>query len=144
MKYSVILCCIALLWACSDAEKPAPKETTVETKKSDKPFDRLDLVEITGNTYREYYDVEKTKLKFEGEQDEEKKRNGKWTHYHENGQEASVTFYTHGIRNGYSHVKRPNGAMYYYGQYTDDKPSGVWKYYDEQGKLVNEHDYDKK
>ncbi len=54
-----------------------------------------------------------------------------------------MTNYEHGVRQGHSIVKYPTGAIHYTGTYTNDKPSGLWKTYDAQGKLVNTKDYDK-
>jgi len=144
MKLTWIIICSLLLWSCTDAEEKEKTTTSKEkqtSENSEKPVNPDDLVEIKNNIYTEYYDVEKTRIKFQGEQDSEKRRHGKWVHYHPNGLEAGVTFYINGVRNGYSSVKRPNGAMYYHGEYKDDKPVGVWKYYDENGKFSYDHDY---
>lgn len=146
MKLIWILLCTALVWGCTDSENKEKTESKEEEKTTtvvERPENPEDLIEIKGNMYVEYYDAAKTKVKFEGNQDEEKKRHGRWVHYFQDGREASVTFYTHGIRNGFSSVRRPNGAMYYHGEYKDDKPVGIWKYYDEQGNLEREQDYDK-
>lgn len=145
MKLTWIVLCSIVLWSCSNTEETEATKSTKETKSTsgqELPVDPDDLIEVRGNVYTEYYDAEKSKIKFQGEQDAEKRRHGKWVHYHENGLEAGVTFYIHGKRNGFSSVKRPNGAMYYHGEYKDDKPVGVWKYYDESGKFLREYNYD--
>jgi antitoxin component YwqK of YwqJK toxin-antitoxin module len=144
MKYIWIVLCAALLWSCSEENKAKPESEEKSKSESKTPETELnpeDLVELKGNLFTEYYDAAKTKIKFQGEHDENGKRHGKWVHYHKNGTEASITFYTNGIRNGFSSVKRPNGAMYYHGEYKDDKPVGVWKYYDEKGVFSHEKDY---
>mmetsp|Transcript_22503 Transcript_22503/g.30119 ORF Transcript_22503/g.30119 Transcript_22503/m.30119 type:complete len:148 (+) Transcript_22503:35-478(+) len=145
MKLIWILLCTTLVFSCSESQESTEKKT--DGKKNSEqainaPVNKEDLVEVVGSTYKEYYDVAKTKIKFEGEQDEQKKRHGKWVHYFENGTEAGITFYTHGIRNGFSSVHRPNGILYYHGEYKDDKPTGIWKYYDKAGNLNREHNYD--
>lgn len=144
MKLIWILLCTALVWGCSETseENKKDKEKQPTEPKSEVPVNKDDLVEVVGTTYTEYYDAAKTKIKFTGEQDAEKRRHGKWIHYFENGLEASVTFYTNGIRNGFSSVRRPNGAFYYHGDYKDDKPVGIWKYYDESGKFLRDQNYD--
>ena len=147
MKFTFLLLCSLLLWSCSNAPKEKSENKTTEkvAEASDEtPVEKEDLIEVNGNTYTEYYDADKTRIKFKGEQDQEKRRHGKWVHFHENGLEAGITFYTHGVRNGFSSVKRPSGAMYYHGEYKDDKPAGIWKYYDEDGKFSHEQDYDTK
>lgn len=143
MKYAILLLSSLCLWSCSTDEENVVKEPIAD-EAVEAPVNRAELVEIRGKTYIEYYDAKKTKIKFQGDQDEEKRRHGKWIHYLENGNEASVTFYSNGVRNGHSIVKHTNGSLYYHGEYKDDKPVGIWKYYDENGKLTTEHDYDKK
>lgn len=144
MKLIWILLCTVLVWGCSDSEeiKKEKKDITTEEPVSDVPIKKEDLITISGTTYTEYYDAAKSKIKFQGQQDEQKRRHGKWVHYLENGTEVSITFYTNGVRNGFSSVRRPNGVMYYHGEYKDDKPSGIWKYYDEKGVFTHEQNYD--
>ena len=94
------------------------------------------------NIFTEYYPGKKA-IKFRGEQDEEGRRNGVWLYYSENGEELSMTNYEHGIKEGHTMVKYPNGAIHYTGEYTNDQPSGVWKTYDAMGKLTSTKDYNK-
>lgn len=101
-----------------------------------------DLIEIKDNIYTEYYPGKKA-IKFRGEQDEKGLRNGVWLFYSEKGEELSMTNYEHGIKEGHSMVKYPNGAIHYTGEYKEDKPIGVWKTYDPSGKLSSTKDYDK-
>jgi len=98
------------------------------------------LVEVKDGMYREYYPGKK-QLKFEGMQDENKQRHGKWSFFNEKGVEITVSYYEHGKKHGHSIVKYPNGAVYYYGEYDNDKMVGIWKTYDEKGKLIEEKDY---
>lgn len=126
-----VFTCLILLASCAD-EEPASdvyKEPEVEQ-----------LVETKDGKFTEYYPGKK-QVKFEGMQDESGQRHGKWTYYNEKGTEMSTTFYDHGKKHGHSVVKYPNGAMYYYGEYHYDKMIGVWKTYDESGKLISEKDY---
>jgi antitoxin component YwqK of YwqJK toxin-antitoxin module len=101
-----------------------------------------DLVEIKDNIYTEFYPGKKA-IKFRGEQDEKGLRNGVWLFYSEKGEELSMTNYEHGIKEGHSMVKYPNGAIHYTGEYKNDKPIGIWKTYDATGKLSSTKDYDK-
>ncbi len=66
------------------------------------------------------------------------KRDGVWKSYYEDGNLWSVGHYTNGIRQGKAVVYYPNGNMMYKGQYTNDRRSGLWRTWDEQGKLVRE------
>ncbi len=45
------------------------------------------------------------------------------------------------MREGFSLVKYPNGAMHYRGEYRNDQMVGVWTTYDEKGKVISEKDY---
>ena len=65
----------------------------------------------------------------------------KWVFYSENGNEQSITVYNKGMREGFSLVKYPNGAMHYRGEYRNDQMVGIWTTYDEKGKVINEKDY---
>ena len=46
-----------------------------------------------------------------------------------------------GIKQGYTVVKYPNGAIRYRGEYKDDKIVGLWTTYDPKGKIISEKDY---
>lgn len=132
----------ALVVSCS--------ETKEETNKTEAPALEAppiiqmeeDLTEVKDNIFTEYYPGKKA-VKFRGEQDKEGRRNGVWLYYSENGEELSMTNYEHGVKNGHTMVKYPNGAIHYTGEYTNDQPSGVWKTYDAMGKLTSTKDYSK-
>ena len=125
----LLLIMVVATVSCSSEEK---KPAVIQEEES--------LVEISNGKYTEYYPGKK-KIKFQGTQDDEKRRHGKWVFFDENGTEISTTFYDHGKKHGHSIVKYPTGVLYYYGEYHYDKMIGVWKTYDEKGKLVSEKDY---
>jgi antitoxin component YwqK of YwqJK toxin-antitoxin module len=103
-----------------------------------------ELIVRNGNSYTEYYPGKKH-IKIEGMYDDAEQRHGVWKFYMSTGLLGSMTEYNHGKRNGISIVNFPNGANSYRGEYKDDKPSGVWKFFDQKtGKLKLEKDYDKK
>jgi len=92
--------------------------------------------------FKEYYGGT-TKLKIEGAYDEDKQRHGIWTFYTIEGKKQSITEYKHGKKHGYAIVYHPNGALYYRGQWHEDKQVGVWDYYDPStGKKVETKNYD--
>lgn len=126
---------ILFLSACTPSE-----DKNVETDTQQKN-EKKELIQVDGNRYIEYYDGPEQRIKFEGYQDDQQKRHGKWTHYSESGAELSMTMYEHGLRQGHSVVHYPNGAIYYYGEYDHDTMIGIWKTYDQQGKLMEEKDY---
>ncbi len=130
MKNTLLISLLLLLAACGEQEQKAKKEAP---KKEN-------LVEINGNSFQEWYPGKK-QLKFAGEQDEYKRRHGVWSYYAEDGKELSMTSYSHGLRNGFTIVKYPNGALHYKGEYRQDKTVGVWTTYDENGSVVSEQDF---
>lgn len=98
------------------------------------------LVEVKNGKYTEWYPGRK-QIKFEGMVDRKGKRDGKWSFYSEQGTELSFTFYEHGIKQGFTVVKYPNGVMHYRGEYKNDEIVGVWTTYDPKGKVISEKDY---
>lgn len=128
-KYIAYLCFAALLFSCQEA----PTDQKPKTPES--------LTEVVDGTFTEYYPGRK-KVKFRGEQDAEGKRHGKWVFYSENGIELSVMHYIHGVREGFTIVKYPNGTIHYVGEYSNDMEVGIWKTYDTKQKLVEEKDFD--
>ncbi len=76
-----------------------------------------------------------------GEVDEEGRRNGVWVSYFENGKKWSETNFINGLRHGHSIVFYPNGRVWYFGDYTKDKKSGEWVFYDEEGNVTKKETY---
>lgn len=112
-------------------------------KKSDNSVEKLKtekLTEIKNGNFTEWYPGKK-QIKFQGMLTKKGDRNGKWTFYSETGNELSFTVYENGKREGFTIVKYPNGAVHYSGEYKNDKSVGIWKTYDEKGKLVTEKDF---
>jgi antitoxin component YwqK of YwqJK toxin-antitoxin module len=129
MKVLIVACIFfSLLVSCKDkqVEKIAKKEN---------------LVEIKNGIYTEWYPGKKNK-KFQGAQDEKSKRDGKWVFYSEKGEELSITFYSNGLKNGFTVVKYPNGRMHYRGEYRNDTIVGLWTTYDQNGKITKEKNYE--
>jgi hypothetical protein len=103
-------------------------------------IDKTELVVKENGTYKEYYPNKKS-IKFEGPQDKNGKRNGKWQYFSESGIELSMTIYNHGEKHGHTIVKYPNGNLHYTGEYSNNKPIGIWKTYSIEGAIMNELDY---
>lgn len=132
--------CIGLLSCSQEAKQKKNKDTepAVETKQEN--VDKSDLVEIVGDQYTEYYPGKKA-IKFQGTQDPEGQRHGKWLYFSENGDELSMAMYEHGKKHGHSIVKYPNGAIHYIGEYRDNVQVGEWKTYNADGKLFEVKDF---
>jgi antitoxin component YwqK of YwqJK toxin-antitoxin module len=115
--------------SCNDESNDKPKEVKDEV-----------LIEVKNGIYREWYPGKK-QVKYKGGQDVNKKRHGVWTFCSEGGNELSVTYYEHGLREGFSIVKYPNGALHYRGEYHNDQTVGIWSTYNEKGEFVSETDF---
>jgi len=131
MKKLILLSLIFVaLFACKN-------NTTTKNVKSDvvdttTVSNEKGKVVIQDEQYTEYYPNSK-KVKFHGEIDAQNRRDGKWVYYGENGQELSISFYSHGLKDGHTIVKYPNGSIRYVGDYKQDKRVGEWEFYDEKG-----------
>jgi len=129
MKYFVWTMVLLIVVSCGNDEESMPKKKVPES-----------LVEIKNGIYYEWYPGKK-QVKYKGGQDKNKKRNGIWTFYSENGTELSVTYYENGLKEGFSVVKYPTGVIHYRGEYRKDKTVGIWTTYDEKGKVSSETDF---
>tara|TARA_R110002072_G_scaffold302860_2_gene489209 strand:+ start:3572 stop:4054 length:483 start_codon:yes stop_codon:yes gene_type:complete len=156
MKLILSLIMISLfLFSCKEnttAEKKAEKDltdlveqnidsTSAVIEKTIIPANQEGEIVIDGSTYIEYYPGGRKKIKFQGEQDENGERNGKWLYFSEEGLELSITNYSHGKKHGFTLVKYPNGNIHYTGEYNNDEMVDLWKTYSEQGLKINEKDY---
>jgi len=121
---------LLIVFSCKDKKV----EDSTKKTKTEK------LTEIKNGRFTEWYPGKK-QIKFQGMLTKKGDRNGKWSFYSETGNELSMTVYVNGIREGFTIVKYPNGAIHYTGEYKNDKTVGVWKTYDEKGKLVTEKDF---
>lgn len=130
-RIAFLILSLTLFTSCSEEEVKTETNEVTEVE---------ELIEIKDGKYTEYYPGKK-QVKFEGMQDDDNLRHEKWSFFDENGTEISTTFYDHGKKHGHSIVKYPSGVVHYYGEYHYDKMIGVWKTYDESGKLLSEKDY---
>ena len=144
MKIVTSILITLLLLSCTQDET-----TDANTEKSDNdsnnsksipPVDKSDLVHIEGNIYTEYY-PDKISIKFQGPQDENGKRHGKWLYFSDKGIELSMTMYAHGDKHGHSIVKYPNGYLHYTGEYKNNQQVGIWKTYSTTGELLETKDF---
>jgi len=97
------------------------------------------LGSVEGLGYKEYYDD--GALKIVGDLDDEGERNGLWVSYYETGIKWSESYYINGLKSGHSITFFPNGKVRYVGEYLDDKKTGTWTFYDEEGNEVQQETY---
>jgi antitoxin component YwqK of YwqJK toxin-antitoxin module len=82
------------------------------------------------------------KVQVEGEY-KSAQRNGRWTAYYESGKVWSEGFFKAGKNDGKRVTYFPDGKIRYEGFYKNDNKVGIWKFYDETGKLVKAVDFSK-
>ena len=70
-----------------------------------------------------------------------KKENGYWTYWHENGKKARQGNYLDGKREGTHTYWYPNGNSRGIGNFKNDKYDGKWTMYNEDGTKVSEQIY---
>ncbi|MCB0479449.1 MAG: hypothetical protein KDC84_14875 [Crocinitomicaceae bacterium] len=137
MKFYLILLAVTSMMACSEETK---KETSTEEKdKVEQEVPKQNGIQNDG-AYREFY--ENGQVKIEGFFDQGGKRNGVWKSYHQQGWQQSEIFYLHDKKNGHAVVFHPNGRPKYIGEYKDDIKVGHWRFYDEEGNLSTEADFE--
>jgi len=69
--------------------------------------------------------------------------NGESYSYHPDGKPFSMHTYVNGKKNGPYRTWHSNGQLYIEGQWKDDVPVGMWRFYAEDGRLMQERDSDK-
>jgi antitoxin component YwqK of YwqJK toxin-antitoxin module len=99
------------------------------------------LIEVIDGVYTEWYPGHK-QIKIRGRQSDDGTRQGVWKSYSEAGYEASVVYYVNGKKDGYTVVYHPNGALHFRGEYRMDEKVGLWSFYDENGELAEEINFD--
>ncbi|MFA8300281.1 MAG: toxin-antitoxin system YwqK family antitoxin [Hyphomicrobiales bacterium] len=71
-------------------------------------------------------------------------RTGTWESYYKNGAKWTDAVYVKGINHGPANHWHENGKLYYKGQYKNGKRAGKWSFFDKEGHLLKEINYDKK
>ncbi len=69
------------------------------------------------------------------------RRQGECQSFYANGKLQSDDFFSGGLIDGATTVYYDNGLKEYEGTCTKGKPSGIWKFYDNNGKLVRSKNY---
>jgi|SRR5690554_2308322 len=133
MRSLFLLVFALFLWSsCEDDKKPQRPEVV------EQEFRPL-IVEENGR-YTEWYPGHQ-QIKISGRKNQEGQRTGVWKYFSEQGIELSITLYNNGLKEGHTIVKHPNGALRYTGEYLNDEPIGEWKFYNEEGQLIETKKY---
>jgi len=70
------------------------------------------------------------------------KRDGYWIYWYENGNKWSEGYFKNDLRDGYGTTWHENGKKHFEGSYLEGVRVGTWKFYDDQGELAKEVNYD--
>jgi antitoxin component YwqK of YwqJK toxin-antitoxin module len=137
LKHIIYLSLALFLFSCSEEKKEAVDEIKAKQFEAEKPL----VVEEENGRYTEWYPG-REQIKITGAKDDQGRKVGIWKLYTKKGVQQSVTEYKKGEKDGITIVRHPNGTIYYRGEYEKDEPSGVWKFYNEQGQLIERKFYD--
>lgn len=88
-----------------------------------------------------YY--ENGQKRVEGNYNAEGKKHGKWAYWYENGNKWSEGFFTEGLDDKKRTTWHENGKLHFTGRLENGKRIGIWKFYDENGNVTKELDYNK-
>lgn len=133
MKIITILFFALILSSCKTEKKQDPvNQTEQKTNSENAKTKEFPKTSTEGDIFIEYY-PNSSKVKFKGSNDTAGKRHGKWLHFSESGLELSMSMYNHGVLDGHSMVKYPNGKIHYIGQYKNGERIGTWSFYDTDG-----------
>lgn len=72
-------------------------------------------------------------IKITGKYTANRKRDGLWESFYENGTLWSIGSFSNGIESGEKRVWYPDGKLRYKGNIKNDKPVGSWQFWDEKG-----------
>ena len=70
-------------------------------------------------------------------------RDGKWIYYYPSGKVWSEGYFRNGKSDGKRLTYFPNGKLRYEAHYKEGQWVGIWKFYDETGRLIKSVDYSK-
>ncbi|MBW7867405.1 MAG: hypothetical protein H3C31_03660 [Brumimicrobium sp.] len=141
-KYLFILLLVWMGGSCTSHSEDRATKKEVRNSAMQQAENQSLIYEGENGEYREWYPGRK-QLKIEGRTNDNGDRVGIWKSYFENGSEQSVVVYENGLKEGIYIVRFPNNLIRYRGEYLHDEPIGIWKFYDEEGNLIEEKDYSK-
>ena len=135
---SLIVYCLLCIFFLSCSENKPKVEETVSVSDTILKISAEKKVPVENGVYEERYanGLIKVKGNYRGG-----KRHGSWVVFFDNGKIWSEGMYVNDIREGSSVVYHANGQKYYEGKYKDGKETGVWKFWDEKGNMMNEVDH---
>lgn len=135
MRYLVVLALSLIFSACTK-----PQRIVKETYKDGSPKLVHYVVDETPVKEERFYDSGTKEM--EGDLNSSGQRDGLWTAWYKNGALWSEGEFKNDARHGYSKVYWPNGKLRYEGRYNEGKQIGSWTFYNEQGVVEKEVNFD--
>jgi len=141
MKKIVYLMALMILAACA-----TKLDEVVAEKFPDGKPKRVNFFAGDGeNRYiaKSVFYYENGQKRVEGSYNAEGKKDGKWIYWYENGNKWSEGYFSEGLDDKKRTTWHENGKLHFTGKLDKGKRIGIWKFYDENGKMTKELDYDK-
>jgi antitoxin component YwqK of YwqJK toxin-antitoxin module len=91
---------------------------------------------------KEIFYYENGNKRVEGEYNKEGKKDGKWAYWYKDGKKWSEGYFSEGVNDKKRTTWHESGSIHYEGTYDKGTRVGIWKFYDEDGKMVKEINYD--
>ncbi len=82
------------------------------------------------------------KKETEGLVEQQNIKNGVWKYWYEDGTLWSQSTYVNGVKEGPTEVYYTNSKLRYKGHFSNDKPVGKWIFYNANGEIEKEINYD--
>ncbi len=142
-KYNLLVLVIVILAGCSE-----PQEITVIKDTFENGNPRIEMAYLISGSdsvplnQTEYHD--NGAIKLSGKLDSLGQRHGEWNAFYADSSNWSKGYYEHGLAIGKRTVWYPNGQIRIEGQYKNGKEVGLWKYRNEQGKVLKIEDFDQR
>lgn len=137
-----IVCCIILAVMALNSCKQEPIRIVKDTYPdgSPKAVQYSDKPGSDNNEYilKTYYN--NRKIMSEGKMIDGK-MSGRWVYYFENGKKWSEGYFLDGIEEGKRTAYYDNGLKRYEGIFRNGQKTGIWKFWDASGKLVQKIKY---
>lgn len=140
IKLFLVLVMISFL-SCNNGvgNKPGSAEKSAKMIQKDFTFEKkTDSVVVNGEQIQYHKNGE---IEMRGMM-KDKKRDGLWKSWYENGLPWSGTTFKEGRKNGRTTTWYENGKKRYEGFFTNDKESGRWTFWKEDGTLMDFKNYD--
>ncbi|MCF8328382.1 MAG: hypothetical protein K9I29_08825 [Bacteroidales bacterium] len=141
----LVFAALFLLVACQDTNQTDGKDTTnreVIEKHNDGTPKQVKILNEAGDTIKEIRYYKNGQKEMEGPL-KKNRRHGTWKAYYKDGAIWSSARYNHGKQHGPYTTYYSNGHIRYKGQMHMDERTGKWIFYNRQGKIIKEIDYDK-